>query len=81
VDEQSVGNAIVGGSGEALPRATGHGERHLLPTRCRRARGLILLTFGEANDQRRASGGGLKFLVFNGGARPQLSFSGIKKQL
>jgi hypothetical protein len=47
----------------------------------RRARGLILLTFGKENDPRRASGGGLKSLVFDGGARPQLSFSGFKKQL
>jgi hypothetical protein len=45
-----------------------------------RRRGLVLLTFGEENDPRRASGGGLKFLVFDGGARPRVSFSGFKKQ-
>jgi hypothetical protein len=59
----------------------GMGKTKLLPMRSRRARGLILLTFGEANAPRRARGGGLKFLVFDGGARPRLSFSGFKKQL
>jgi hypothetical protein len=57
------------------------GKTKLLPTRSRRARGLILLTFDEANDPRRASDGGLMFLVFDGSARPQLSFSGFKKQV
>jgi hypothetical protein len=57
------------------------GKTKLQPTRSRRAWGVVLLTFGEANDPRRASGSGLKFLVFDGGARPRLSFSGFKKQL
>jgi hypothetical protein len=57
------------------------GKPKLLPTRSRRARGLVLLTFDEENDPLRASGDGLKFLVFDGGARPRLSFSGFKKQL
>jgi hypothetical protein len=35
------------------------------PTQSRRKRGLNLFTFGEANDQQRARGGGLKFSVFN----------------
>jgi hypothetical protein len=55
------------------------GKTKLLPTRSRRPRGLVLLTFDEANDPWRVSGGGLKFIVFNGGARPRLSFSGFKK--
>jgi hypothetical protein len=57
------------------------GKRKILPTRSRRARGVILLTFGKANGPRRASGGDLKFLVFDDSARPRLSFSGFKKQL
>jgi hypothetical protein len=43
------------------------GKTKLLPMRSRRARGLILLTFGEANNPRRASGGCLKSLVFDHG--------------
>jgi hypothetical protein len=59
---------VAGGEG-AQEHAMGHGGKtKLLPTRSRRAKGLILLTFGDANDPRRASGGGLKFLVFDGGA-------------
>jgi hypothetical protein len=53
------------------------GKTKLLPMQSRRARGLVLLTFGDVNDPRRASGGDLKFLVFDGGAQPRLSFSGF----
>jgi hypothetical protein len=57
------------------------GKTELVPTRSRRATGLVLLTFSEENDPRRASGCGLKSLVFDSGAWPRLSFSGFKTQL
>jgi hypothetical protein len=57
------------------------GKTKNLPTHSRRARDLVLVTFCEANGPQRGSGGGLKFLVFDGGARARLSFSGFKKQL
>jgi hypothetical protein len=51
------------------------------PTRSRRTRGLILLTFGEASDPQRASGGGLKFLVFDGLACASLAPRSSSKAL
>jgi hypothetical protein len=44
------------------------GKTELVHTRSRRATGLVLLTFSEENDPRRASGCGLKSLVFDSGA-------------
>jgi hypothetical protein len=80
--KQSSGDGMAGGGEGAVALAMEHGARQkLLPMRSRRTRGLISLTFGEANDPRWASGGGLKFMVFNNGARPQLSFSSFRKQL
>jgi hypothetical protein len=71
--------AVGGDKAQAL--AMRPGKTKLLPMQSRRVRGLILLTFGEANDPQSASGMSLMFLVFDGGARPRLSFSGFKKQL
>jgi hypothetical protein len=71
----------AGGEG-AQARAMGHGARQSFYLRdLEEPTSLVLLTFDKENDPQRASGDGLKFLVFDGGARPRLSFSGFKKQL
>jgi hypothetical protein len=41
--------------------------------------GLVLLTFNKGDEPQRASGGGLKFSVFDSVAWPHPCFSGSKK--